>query len=378
MIFWILISVLTALAALSVLVPLTRSRATATEANANADEAVYREQLAAIDRELAQGLIDPEAAEAARTETARRLLSVHDRSEAGSHQTVSKLRTRSVQLAALIALPAAALGLYLAIGSPELEDQPLAARFDQPAEEQPVEVLVARVERHLADDPEDGQGWAVIAPVYMRLGQPQRSAQAYANAIRLLGPRADWLTDLGEALTVANEGVVTDRARSAFEHAVELEPRAVKPHFFLAIALGQEGRNDAAISAWETLLEGADPQAAWVAVARRELANLTGKTPALMPALRGPSEEEVAAASEMSAGDRQIMIKSMVHGLAARIDANGGTVAEWEQLMRSYVVLDDRVKANETLQRAEKVFAEKPADLARIKDAAIDLGLTGS
>lgn len=378
MIFWILIAVLTAIAALSVLVPLTRARTPVAAANSNADEAVYREQLAAIDRELAQGLIDPEAAEAARTETARRLLSVHDRPETEARQSGSKLRTRLVQGAALVALPAAALGLYLVIGSPQLEDQPLAARFEQPAENQSVEVLVARVERHLAEDPEDGQGWAIIAPVYMRIGQPQRSAQAYANAIRLLGPRADWLTDLGEALTVANEGVVTDRARSAFEQAVKLEPQAVKPHFFLAMALGQEGRDDEAVSAWETLLEGADPQAAWVPVARRELGRLTGKTPPLMPALRGPDDEDVAAASEMSADDRQVMIKSMVHGLAARIDANGGTVAEWQQLMRSYMVLGDRAKAVETFQRAEKVFAEKPADLARIKDAATDLGLGGS
>jgi cytochrome c-type biogenesis protein CcmH len=120
MIFWILISVLTALAALSVLVPLTRSRSSVEEAAAQADAAVYKEQLAAIDRDLSDGLIDAEAAEAARTETARRLLSVHDRKDEARPVTVSKLRIRSVQLVALVALPAAALGTYLALGSPDL------------------------------------------------------------------------------------------------------------------------------------------------------------------------------------------------------------------------------------------------------------------
>jgi cytochrome c-type biogenesis protein CcmH/NrfG len=110
-----------------------------------------------------------------------------------------------------------------------LQDQPLAARLSAPADEQPVELLVARVERHLAEDPEDGQGWAVIAPVYMRMGQPDSAARAYSNAIRILGPRPDWLTDMGEAMTVSNEGVITELARTAFQQAVDLEPTAVKP-----------------------------------------------------------------------------------------------------------------------------------------------------
>jgi cytochrome c-type biogenesis protein CcmH len=378
MIFWILISVLTALAALSVLVPLTRSRSSVEEAAAQADAAVYKEQLAAIDRDLSDGLIDAEAAEAARTETARRLLSVHDRKDEPRPVTVSKLRIRSVQVIALVALPAAALGTYLALGSPDLQDQPLAARLSAPADEQPVELLVARVERHLAEDPEDGQGWAVIAPVYMRMGQPDSAARAYSNAIRILGPRPDWLTDMGEAMTVSNEGVITELARTAFQQAVDLEPTAVKPRFFLALALTQEGKTDEAVNAWQSLLEGADPQAAWVPVARRELAGLTGETPELLPALRGPSKADVEAAGEMSDDDRQKMITTMVQGLAARIDANGGTVAEWGQLMRAYMVLGKRDEAFDTYRRAEKVFAERPAELARIKDAAVTLGLSGS
>jgi cytochrome c-type biogenesis protein CcmH len=115
-----------------------------------------------------------------------------------------------------------------------------------------------------------------------------------------------------------------------------------------------------------------------VPVARRELAGLTGETPELLPALRGPSQADVEAAGEMSDDDRQKMITTMVQGLAARIDANGGTVAEWGQLMRAYMVLGKRDEAFDTYRRAEKIFAERPAELARIKDAAVTLGLSGS
>ena len=374
MMLWILIAVLTAIAALSILVPLAKSRPSGSEDVISADEAVYREQLGAIETELERGLIDAEAAEAARTEIARRLLAANDKNQKSVGSGIGGSRLRLVQGLAIVALPLAALGLYLGLGSPDLKDQPLEARLNEPAENQSVDVLVARVERHLADNPEDGQGWSIIAPVYMSMGQPKNSARAYSNALRLLGPNQEWFTDMGEALTMANQGIVSADARSAFESAVRIEPEAVKPRFFLALALGQEGKTDQAVSAWENLLEGADGTASWVPAARQELANL--KAP--IADVAGPDAADIAAAEEMSGVDRQAMIATMVQGLAARLEANGGNVGEWQQLMRAYMVLGKRQEAVETLKRAEEVFAAKPADLARIKDAAGQLGLTGS
>lgn len=272
-------------------------------------------------------------------------------------------------------MPASAFGLYLVLGSPDLPDQPLLSRLSAPAEEQSVDLLVARVERHLAENPQDGQGWAVIAPVYLSLGQPQASAKAYSNAIRILGPNQAWLTDMGEALTIANQGLVTADARAAFEQAVSLEPAAVKPRFFLALALGQEGRKEDAISAWQALLQGADETQAWVGAARQEMARLTGGAP-VGNSLPGPSQEEVSAASEMAADDRQAMIAGMVAGLAERLSTEGGSVDEWNRLIRAYMVLGKKQDAEKALEEALSAYADKPEDLSMIKDAASQLGLT--
>ncbi len=392
MVFWILISLLTGAAALTVLVPLSgsgRSRARAVGAP-SADEAVYREQLEAIDTELSRGLIDAGAAEAARTEIARRLLAAHDKQAGLAMQGAERPRLKLAQGAALLALPVAAFGLYLLLGSPDQPDLPLSARLTAPAGEQSVEILVARVERHLAGNPEDGEGWAVIAPVYLTIGRPQASARAYANAIRLLGARPDWLTDFGEALTVASQGLVTADARRAFEQAVDLDPGAVKPRFFLAIALGQEGKTAEAIAAWERLLAGADETASWTAVARGQLSGLkdglkggssdeavadAGKA---APGLAGPTQQDIAASSDMSAEDRQAMIRGMVSGLDERLAADGGSAAEWNRLIRAYMVLGERQSAEAALARAEAAYAENPDDLLLIKDAASKLGLKGS
>ncbi|WP_029065748.1 c-type cytochrome biogenesis protein CcmI [Labrenzia sp. DG1229] len=377
MIFWILLALMTGVAALSVLVPLARAGKAQARADGSADEAVYREQLSAIDSELERGLIEPEAAEAARTEIARRLLAAHDKNEQQHQITASGGRLKTAQVFALAALPLFALGTYFALGSPEEPDQPLITRLSAPAEGQSVDVLLARVERHLSENPEDGQGWSVIAPVYLSMGQPQASARAYANAIRIMGPNPDWLTDMGEALTMANQGLVTEEARKAFEQAVALQPSAAKPRFFLAIALGQDGNIDAAVKAWEDLLDGADETAAWVGVARQQLAQLKG-APSDESAPNGPSQADIAASQDLSAEDRQEMIRGMVNGLAGRLASDGGSADEWSRLIRAYMVLGEKQKAEEALAAAEAAHSDKPADLSLIKDTASSLGLSGS
>ncbi|MEO1113637.1 MAG: c-type cytochrome biogenesis protein CcmI [Pseudomonadota bacterium] len=376
MIFWILLALMTGIAALSVLVPLARAGRSQAEATGSADEAVYREQLAAIESELERGLIDPEAAEAARTETARRLLAAHEKNEGQQKSSSSGFRLKAAQVSALAALPLISLATYFALGSPEKPDQPLITRLNAPAEEQSVELLVARVERHLSENPQDGEGWAVVAPVYLSMGQPQASARAYANALRILGPRPDWLTDMGEALTMANQGLVTADAKRAFEEAVSLEPSAIKPRFFLAIALGQDGNREAAVEAWNQLLEGADETAPWVTAARQQLARLDPSSAAAP--LSGPTADDVAASQEMSSEDRQAMITGMVAGLAERLATDGGSAGEWSRLIRAYMVLGEQQKAREALAAAEAAYAEKPEDLSLIKDTASALGLSGS
>lgn len=379
MLFWILIAILTAVAALAVLVPSLRARNVHPADAVSADEAVYREQLSAIETELERGLIDAEAAGAARAEVARRLLAAHDRRVDAARAGPGSGRLKTVQGLAVLILPAIAVGLYLLVGSPGLGDQPLHARLSAPEKEQSVDVLVARVEQHLADNPEDGQGWAVVAPVYLSLGKPRESANAYANAIRLIGPRADWYADMGEALTVANRGLVTADAREAFEAALREDAAAIKPRFFIAIALAQEGRTAEAVAAWNDLLEGADENAAWVQAARRQLAELQGPgTETPDEPGPGPTQEQIAASQDMSQEDRQAMIADMVGRLAGRLATDGGTAAEWARLIRAYAVLGDRQKAEGALAEALAEHAGTPEDLSLIKDTASQLGLKGS
>ena len=68
-----------------------------------------------------------------------------------------------------------------------MPDEPLASRKAAAETTGEIELAVAAVEGRLIAKPDDGKGWAVIAPVYMRLERYADAAHAYSEALRLLG-----------------------------------------------------------------------------------------------------------------------------------------------------------------------------------------------
>jgi cytochrome c-type biogenesis protein CcmH len=263
MVFWALAAILTAVVTIALLAPMARSsRASAASGAAAHDLEVYRDQLAEIERDEAAGLIDKTEADYARTEVSRRMLRAAKAE--GSGKSRSKLgSTAALRIAVLLFVPAVALATYLASGAPDLPHQPLASRMAEPATptalsgNAPPEVaeLIARAEQHLANNPDDGRGWDVLAPIYARVGRLEDSRTAYANAIRLLGASPARQSGFGETLVALAGGVVTEEARLAFESAREMEPEDPKAAFFLALALAQEGRADRARDAFQTIAE---------------------------------------------------------------------------------------------------------------------------
>lgn len=402
MTLWIILAVMTAAAALSVLVPMARAAGRAAQAEGN-DVAVYRDQLAEIDRDVERGLIGAGEAEAARTEIARRLLKASRGAEASTAPALGRVRGRAATAIAVLVLPAVALLVYQRLGKPELPDQPLAARLAAAPERQSIDAMVARVEAHLAQKPEDGQGWDVLAPVYMSLERPADAAHAYQQAIRLLGssPRREFA--LGQALTSAAGGLVTAEARAAFEKAAAGDPTQPGPRMYLAVALSQDGRHADAAAIWRKVVAEARGGEAWLDAARRELAaaeraagpaaaqptpSQAAPTPsaprpgATVPAAPagaagapGPSSDDMAAAATLAPEDRTKLIEGMVARLSERLRSSGGSVEEWSRLIRSLAVLGRTEDARGAARDAMRAFEASEADRARIGEVAAGLGL---
>src|SRR5258708_5581820 len=130
---------------------------------------------------------------------------------------------------------------------------PLAERARAPDGAQPLENLVAQVEAHLEQNPTDGRGWNVIAPVLARLGRYDDAVRAYRNSIAYSGDSAQRRADLGEAIAGAAGGVVTAEAKAEFERAVALNADEVKASYFLRLAAEQDRRTADASSIWRAM-----------------------------------------------------------------------------------------------------------------------------
>jgi cytochrome c-type biogenesis protein CcmH len=377
---WLLLALMTAAAIFAVLWPLGRRPAAAASAS---DLAVYRDQLAEIERDRSAAAIGAVEAEAARVEVSRRLIAAADarkadlasaESETLETKAASLRRRRFAAVAALLAMPLLAGSLYLVLGSPNLPGQPLAERIAAAHGGNSLESLLARVETHLGQNPDDGRGWEVIAPVYMRLQRYDDAAQARRNALRLLGETAERESALGEALVGVADGVVTADAKGAFERAVSLDAKDVKAHFFLGLAAEQDGNRAEAARLWGELLAQAPAGAPWIDLVRESLARVGGSPNATAP---GPKAEDMAAASKLAPEQRDQMVRGMVERLATRLREDGTDVEGWLRLVRAYMVLGERERARAAASDARRALVKDPDKIRRLDDGVKGLGLEG-
>ncbi|MBI1261424.1 MAG: c-type cytochrome biogenesis protein CcmI [Rhizobiales bacterium] len=367
-ILWILFAAMTAFVIAAVLRPLARTQKRSI--GHEKDVALYKDQLAEIERDVTRGVMAEADAVSARLEVSRRLLAADDmaRSERKESEAPSNGSWRKgVALATMILLPLGTLGLYLAEGSPDLPDQPFQARINAPTSQLPVEALVVRVEQQLKQNPDDLRGWEVLAPSYVQLRRYPDAAMAWSRAIAIGGETAGRMAALGEAQVLAANGIVTPAARKSLARAVELDPAEPRAQYYLGLADIEDGNRDKALTRWKKLIAEAPKDAGWKPGLEAEVARL--ESGAAMPVAPGPNAADVQAAGEMSADDRQAMIEGMVGRLATRLDENPNDLAGWLRLIRAYGVLGKTDEAASATAKAVKAFTGNDDALAQIEAA---------
>ena len=379
MTLWLAFALMTAAAIFAVLWPLSR-RGVAT---GGSDIAVYRDQLDEIARDRASGLIGEAEAEAAKVEVSRRLIAAADAAAADkiAGDRSPLWRRRATALTGLLLLPLGAAAIYLALGSPQMADRPSATQGRTLPQDTSIQNLVSQVEAHLARNPDDARGYEVVAPVYLRLGRFADAVMARRRLLALAGETAERQADLGEALAAAANGVITVEAKAAFDRALALDPAELKSKYYIGVAAEQDGDKAKAAAIWTDMLKAGPPDAPWVPVVREALTRI-GATPpvAVLPpiaATPGPNAADIAAAGGMSEKDRGDMIRGMVARLADKLKEDGRDFEGWQRLLRAYVVLGERDKANAAAADARKAMAGEPDKLRQLGDLIKSMGLDG-
>lgn len=348
--FWVVAGVLSALCAGLVL--WGSARAATGAGAADPTTALYRRQLREIDDLADRGLIAAGERAIAHAEAARRLLHATDAKSAP--WAVDFSARRPALLVAALA-PLIALGIYFAVGSPGLPDQPFKTRVTQwraadPASLTPPQMAVV-LQSVIAERGGDPEAYGFLAQAQMASDNPAAASRALRRAIELAPDRADLWEGLGETLLVEAQGEVTPQAQRAFQEALKRDPKAVNARFHLARGQIASGQREAGLAAWRALaadLPTSDPRHDAVLQAIAKAQNL-------------PAQQ--VADSQMAA------VQGMVAGLAARLAAEPDDPEGWVRLVRSYAVLGDGAQRDAALTKAKARYAGQP-DVLKALDLA--------
>ncbi|MCW2308914.1 c-type cytochrome biogenesis protein CcmI [Rhodobium gokarnense] len=377
MTLWIAIGLCLVLAALWLGRPFLR-RTAGVVGEADFSISVYRDQLDEIDRDEAEGRIEPAEAEAARAEIEARTLKAAKRLDPVAH-----VAHRAPLAGALVMLLVAggSLGLYLLLGVPGLPDQPLAERKAEVLQRRAAggdrtAQIALLVERTRAD-PKDFETWWTLGRAYLALDNPTEAAGALKHAVELSDDDPGVLAAYAEAVTLANGNKVSSIAEISFHKVREKRPKDPRARYYLALAKAQRQDFDGALQDWMALKAESAPGAPWLALVRRDIANmarfLKRDLKALMP---DATEAELAragnaAASESSGKDASARIKELEKKLAAEPKDFRG----WIELATLRAETGANAKALDALNKARTRYAAAPFILQQLDATARSLGL---
>jgi cytochrome c-type biogenesis protein CcmH len=390
---WLVIVALAAVAAAALLFPLMRRRGTEAS-RADYDREIYRDQLAELERDKVRGIISEAEAKSARAEIARRMLATERIDEA---DTAPPRGTRPFAVAIAVAAPILAVALYVATGSPEIPGLPLAARHagetgDSGARSELTQRVTTLAQR-LQQNPDDLEGWLLLARSLTALERHGEAATAWRQAMRLSGNDAETAGSMAESLVQAANGVVTPEARATLERVRAVEPFDPRALFYLGLAEAQAGNAAAALQMWTDLVAVSPENAPWLSTVRARIRQTAAEAridpatikpsadaerfaAAASQAPRGPSAADVEAMQRLSPEERQQAIRGMVEGLAARLEAQPNDAEGWRRLGRAWRTLGERDKAKAAYAKAAELMPERIDVLSDYAGALLD-GVAG-
>ncbi len=395
--FWAIAVVLTGVVCLMLVQALRRAAPLTAD---DPDLKVYRDQLAEVDRDLARGTLAEDEAQRLRVEVSRRLLDADRALQAGKR--VAPKGSLYWAAAAVAAVLAGSLWLYGRIGAPGYADLPLGLRLEMAAEAyaarpsqgvaekdapaqpltQPAPEFLALMEKLRAAvtaRPDDAMGLELLARNEAALGNFAAAAHAQNQLLVVLGPKATPQQHLmaAQIMVAAAGGYVSPEAEAELAKALQQDPQNGMGRYLLGLMFAQTGRPDRAFDLWQPLVESGPADAAFMAPILADIEQVASDAGIkyTAPGLKGPSAEDMAAASDMSAEDRNAMIAGMVDQLESRLMDSGGSADEWLRLINAMGVLNQPERGKAALLAAEAALAADPTALAAVRAAGVAAGI---
>ena len=222
-----------------------------------ANLAIFRDQLAELEREQKEGTLADGDFEQARRELQRRLLE-EVAPDAGDTPKVARGPSRKMAIVLLLLLPVLAVSGYAILGNPKALDPAQTAAPPRMTAEQ-ISGMVSKLAERMKANPDDMQGWLMLARSYKTMGRYEEAAEAYGKAEKVITDDPELLASYAETLAMANGKGLDGKPKQLIERALKLDPQHPHSLFLAGAAAMEAGDNRKGIAYWEALLPQVEP-----------------------------------------------------------------------------------------------------------------------
>lgn len=321
--------------------------------------AIYRDQLQALEHDLALGKISPSDYESTQDELKLRLLD-------DTQETVSSppargtgfLTAQRTAFAIALLLPIGAASMYWWLGNPSAIDPAAARTASNEKIIQMVDTLAARLQAN----PDNPKGWAMLARSYKVMGRLEEAEKAFAKAGDAVSGDPDLLVEYADLLATQADSV-EGKPLELINKALRLDPKHPTGLMMSGIAAYRRSDFSIAVLQWEKLLAVLEPGSPDALQVEADIAAARSKMGT--PAPKGPKNGagagvdtsvlppvDPAAAEPMT----QEKINQMVERLAERLKANPEDLTGWARLARAYKVQGRLADAEQAYIKAGKLI----------------------
>lgn len=284
--FWLICALFIVIALAFILPPLLQTTSNESDlGRKEANIAVYRDQLSELEADLRNGVLSQEQYQLEKEEVERRLLEDVSESKASSSKGKQMLAGKNLVYGLALGIPLIAVPFYLQVGNRQAIGRvPVAARpqappmlGNQPRSQEQIEASVAALAKRLEQNPNDADGWVMLANSYTSLERYSDAAAAYSKATALKPNDADLLAEYAFVLAMTNNRSLAGKPTELLEKALQINPENPKVLQLAGGAAYEAKKYDEAIKYWEQLLAKVPPESEMGQMIAQRIADAKGK-----------------------------------------------------------------------------------------------------
>jgi cytochrome c-type biogenesis protein CcmH len=232
--------------------PLLRAQRQSTVERDVANASIYRDQFADLDADLRRGTLSEAQYAEAKGELERRLLD-EGRAERKVPATPAKA-SRTTAVVVAVAVPLLAGLLYWKLGSPEAFS-PIATPVDSAHQLNPEQVnqMVEQLAARLQKEPDNIEGWVILARSYYTMRRFPEAAAAYERLTALVPDEPDLLADYADALAMSKNRDLSGKPMELVNRALKIDPTHWKALAMAGTAAFDRKDYKGAVDYWERL-----------------------------------------------------------------------------------------------------------------------------